>query len=414
MSKDILQNDDRGIDDHPYPQGESRQCDYIEGFSSEAYPEDGDEDGGSDLTITLKGDELDSLISTAREIEELLATEIEGIIDSGLNMSDGLPQVEIAIDRHKAYDLGLNSAAIATEIRAQLSGTTATNFTQDGTTYDVVVKLRDEDLQEIPDLEKIFVLNRSGEKIPVSSFASLVENEGPVSINHSDGKRSITVGATLHENAAANLIDRQVRELVESGLSLPQGITLELGGENEDLQETASGLMMILILAAILVFGVMVSQFESLKAPFVVILSMPMLAVGVIGIYLIMGTDFSMVSFIGVIMLSGIVVNNGIVLVDYISLLRKRGMQLMEACLKASISRLRPILMTTLTTILAMVPLAFFSGEGGAMMQPLGVTVVGGLSVNTLVTLIIVPVLYSVFFRKDGKVEIKEEQGVLT
>jgi len=173
----------------------------------------------------------------------------------------------------------------------------------------------------------------------------------------------------------------------------------------EDIAQTGSVLLKILAIAVLLVFGVMVSQFESLRAPFIIILAMPMLAIGVIGIFLLMGMSFDMIALIGVVMLAGMVVNNGIVLVDYIGLLRKRGAGLHEACLEGGVSRLRPILMTTLTTIATMVPLAFFAGEGGARMQGLALTVVGGLSVNTLITLIFVPVLYALFFRESNSAQ---------
>jgi len=363
--------------------------------------------GGSDVTIQLNGQDLDLLYSTAEEIESMIALKVPSIIDTGLDMDEGLPQLEIVIDRYKAYDLGLDTQSIAYEIRTQLTGVEATTFTNDGgNTYDVIVRLRDEDVKSVHDLERIFVTNKAGTKIPLSSIASLVENDSPVTINHSDTIRTITIGSTIAPGASANFVDKEVKKMIGENITVPEGISISYGGELDDISTTAYGLMMILILAAILVFGVMVSQFESLKAPFIVFASMPMLAVGVIGIYLIMGTEFSMISFIGVIMLVGIVVNNGIVLVDYIALLRKRGSSLTEACLYGGVSRLRPIWMTSLTTILAMVPLAFFSGEGGAMMQPLGITVVGGLAFNTITTLFLVPVLYHIFYRKAGRLQV--------
>lgn len=356
---------------------------------------------GSDATVTISGDDIDQLYQLALEVQQRIEAEVPELRDSSIDLIPGLPQVQIDIDRQKAFDQGIYTSSAATELRTQLSGTEATVFRLDGDDFPLEVRLREEDRLSVLDFEKILVPNGAGQSIPLAGFASLVESESPVEINHKDTRRSVTVGGTFAEGASANFVDAKLRSIILDEMTLPEGVQIEIGGSIEDIEEIGSGLLLVLLLAAILVFGVMVSQFESFKSPFIVILSMPMLALGVIGIYLYMGTDFSMISLIGVIMLVGIVVNNGIVLVDYITLLRKRGANLTQACLEGGMSRLRPILMTTLTTILAMVPLAFFSGEGGSIMQPLGITVVGGLAVNTVTTLVIVPVLYFIFFRKD-------------
>ena len=317
-------------------------------------------------------------------------------------MSDGLPQWEIVMDRDKVYDLGLKINSVAQEIYYQITGYTATSLTDaNEDTYDVVLRLAEKDRSTIQDMESLFVLNSSGEKIPVSSFATLVRNTGPTKISHTDKERTITLSGDLAAGAKANFVESEIRNLLESELPADPGISLNYKGEMQDVNETGSVLLKVLAIAVLLVFGVMISQFESLRAPFIIILAMPMLAIGVIGIFLISGLSFDMIALIGVVMLSGMVVNNGIVLVDYINLLRKRGTPLYTACLEGGVSRLRPILMTTMTTIATMIPLAFFAGEEGMQMQGLAMTVVGGLSINTLITLIFVPVLYSLFYRKD-------------
>jgi HAE1 family hydrophobic/amphiphilic exporter-1 len=367
--------------------------------------------GGSDVTVILSSDgNIDELFDTALAVQALLDEQVPELRDSSIDLVRGLPQIEISIDRQEAFDLGLSSTAITNELRAQLSGLTATTFNSDGEDYDVLVRLRPEDTLTLEDFDKIIIPNAQGQRIPVASFATLIENDSPVAINHRDARRSVTIGGSFVEGASANFVDQKVRDLIASEVILPADVSIEIGGAIEDIAETGGGLLMILGLAALLVFGVMVAQFESLRAPFIVILAMPMLALGVIGIYLYMGLEFSMISLIGVIMLVGIVVNNGIVLVDYISLLRKRGTDLTEACLEGGNSRLRPILMTTLTTVLAMVPLAFFTGDGAALMQPLGVTVIGGLTVNTLTTLIMVPVLYHLIFSRKETAEVETEK----
>ena len=359
-----------------------------------------------DLNIQVRGDNLMTLMDYADAAKDLITREIPELMEISLDMEAGLPQWDIVINREKLFDLGLNASSVATEMYRKIHGYTATSFTDpDDDSYNVVIRLDEADRRNIRDMENLFVLNSSGEKIPVSSFASIVENTGPTRIPHTEKKRTVTISGDLAAGARSNFVEAQVRELLEQRLPPEPGIDVNYKGEMEDIAQTGSVLLKILAIAVLLVFGVMVSQFESLRAPFIIILAMPMLAIGVIGIFLLMGMSFDMIALIGVVMLAGMVVNNGIVLVDYIGLLRKRGAGLHEACLEGGVSRLRPILMTTLTTIATMVPLAFFAGEGGARMQGLALTVVGGLSVNTLITLIFVPVLYALFFRESNSAQ---------
>ena len=360
--------------------------------------------GGGDFTVQIQGDNLSQLIEYSEELQEILANNVPELTELSLNTNSGLPQWDIELNRAKLYDLGLNASSVATEIRNQLAGTTATTLsTTTGDTYDVVVQLQEADRQSIPDLERLFMVNPMGQKISVASLAAVRMNTGPETINHIDEQRAVTLSGDIVSGVGANVIEQKVREIVEAKLPVEPGLSISYGGEMDNIRESGGGLLKILIFAVLLVFGVLVSQFESLKAPFIIISAMPMLAIGVIGIYLLMGETFSMISLIGVVMLVGIVVNNGIVLVDYTTLLRKRGQGLREACLNAGSSRLRPILMTTLTTILAMTPLAFFAGEGSEQMQPLAITVVGGLTINTIITLVFVPVVYSIIFRKEAR-----------
>ncbi|ORC34150.1 hypothetical protein B4O97_13810 [Marispirochaeta aestuarii] len=355
-----------------------------------------------DINIQIRGDNLEELMNYAAAAQELIDREIPDLTEISLDMEEGLPQWDMVINREKLFDLGLNVNSVATEMYRKIHGYTATSFTDpDDESYNVVIRLEEADRQNLRELENLFVLNSSGEKIPVSSFASIEENTGPTRIPHTEKKRTVTISGDLAAGAQPNFVEAGIRELLETELPPEPGIEISYKGEMEDIAETGSVLLKILAIAVLLVFGVMVSQFESLRAPFIIILAMPMLAIGVIGIFLVMGMSFDMIALIGVVMLAGMVVNNGIVLVDYIGLLRKRGTKLHDACLEGGVSRLRPILMTTLTTIATMVPLAFFAGEGGARMQGLALTVVGGLSVNTLITLVFVPVLYSLFFRES-------------
>ncbi len=359
--------------------------------------------GGGGFSMTVRGDSLEGLMAYGQDLLELVKGEIPEIQDPVLDVRTGRPQWDIVLDRSRLSDLGLNVQAAAAEIRNQMAGTTATSITdEDGETLDVVVELQDTDKGDIPDLQKLFVRNPQGRQIPVASFASIEQNEGPEAVAHTDQQRSVTLSGQLAPGVGANFAVAAVEKAVAEELPAGPGMSLEFGGEMEDIRESGSGLLLVLVFAVLLVLAVMISQFESLRAPFIVLFSMPLLSVGVIGLYLLMGVEFSMISLIGVVMLVGIVVNNGIVLVDYIALLRARGYGLAQACLEGGASRFRPILMTTLTTIFSMVPLAFFAGEGGDMMQPLAVTGVGGLTVNTAITLVLVPVLYSLFYQKEA------------
>ncbi len=359
---------------------------------------------GAEFSLGIQGSSLQQVTDYGLKVMDHIRGEIDELAEVTLDAGTGRPQWDIEINRTKAYDLGIDMQSAASEIRNQLAGTTATTLNDEsGETYDVLVQLRKQDRKKISELERLFVLNAAGQKIPVSSFATIVTNTSPETINHTDQQRTVTITGDLAAGASVNFVEQKVQQLIQDKLPPDPELTLSYGGEMEDIRESGTGLLLVLAFAVVLVFGVMASQFESLKAPFIIILALPMVAVGVIGIYMIMGLTFSMISLIGVVMLSGIVVNNGIVLVDYINLLRARGHSLSEACINGGASRLRPILMTTLTTIFSMVPLAFFSDEGAELMQPLAVTVVGGLSVNMVISLLLVPVLYSIVYRKQNK-----------
>jgi HAE1 family hydrophobic/amphiphilic exporter-1 len=232
--------------------------------------------------------------------------------------------------------------------------------------------------------------------VPLSNFAALEKGTGPVDINRENQTRTIHVQASITPGAQARDVETKVRGLIGEELVF-NDIIVEYGGDWADIMETGGKLVILLLIAVGLVFGVMASQYESLRDPFINFFTIPLLLIGVVGIYLLTGQSFSMFSAVGVIMLVGIVVNNGIVLVDYTNLLRGRGAKVKEACVEAGVSRLQPVLMTSLTTILATVPMAFFPGESSEMIQPIGVTVIGGLSVSTLITLFLIPVIYSVF-----------------
>ena len=349
---------------------------------------------GSDIDIVFRSNDLKQSLTFAKEIKELIKKEVPEVKEPEIDMQEGLPQVEIKVDRDRLSDLGISVMSVANEINYCINGKTATTYHKNGESYDVVVILSDEDRSDIPDLEKIYVSGAGG-LYSVANFAEVIRSTGPVSINREDQSRIIHLTASLAPGANASQTESKIKELINDNMVIPDSITLSYEGSWSNTRETAGVFLLIIVLAIVLVFGVMAGTYESFKSPFVNLFTMPFLIVGVVLIHLITGQSFSMVSLIGVVMLVGIVVNNGIILVDQTNALVRKGMPVKEACEEAGESRLRPVMMTTLSTILAMIPMAFFGSDSSSMTQPIGLCVVGGLASSTLVTLFIIPVIYS-------------------
>jgi HAE1 family hydrophobic/amphiphilic exporter-1 len=296
---------------------------------------------------------------------------------------------------------------IAAEVSNSINGITATQLKADGSETDVIVMLRQEDRSEQVDLEKIFVRSSTGQRVALSNFASISRSTGPVSINREDEMRSVHVVGGLADGYSSSEAETAIRTLIDDNLIHDDSVFIEFGGDFADMNAMFRHVGIILALAVVLVFGVMASLFESFRNPFIILLSMPLMLIGIVGIYLITGEAFSLISAIGTVILAGIVVNNGIVLIEYINLLRRRGMDIRTACIEAGGSRLKPILMTSLTTIFGMVPLAFFGGQGAEQIQPIGQTIIGGMAVSTVMTIFLTPTLYRLFNRDKVKRDIE-------
>lgn len=355
--------------------------------------------GGSDIDIVFRSNDLDAANNLAKEIKTLIQTNISSVTEPQIDMEDGLPQVEIKVDRARAASFGISVMSIANEINYCINGYTATTYNLNGDSYDVVVYLNDEDRSEIPDLEKIFVEGNNG-LVSVANFAEVIRGTGPVSIARENQTRIIHLTASISDGSNAGAVESQIKELISDSIVIPESVSVTYEGSWQNTTSTAKIFAIVIALAIVLVFGVMAGTYESFKDPFINLFTMPFLIVGVVFIHLITGQSFSMVSLIGVVMLIGIVVNNGILLVDQTNLLLRRGVPLLQACEDAAASRLRPVLMTTLTTILAMIPMAFFGNGSSSMTQPIGLCVVGGLLSSTIVTMFIIPVIYSLINRK--------------
>ena len=359
---------------------------------------------GNDIDVLLKSNNLDNLRAVATQIRDLMQGEelSQYITDVQMDLEDGLPQVQLVIDRARMYDLGVTIATVSSELNGNINGQIASTYQdEDGDDIDIVVRLPEEDRARIADIEQIFVTNSAGQRIPLSSFAHYEETTSPVTINREDQTRAVHITAKqVNKNRdSTDFVQRQVDNAIRANVILGDDMTLSYAGNIEDLNNMKETFIVIIIMAIALVFAVMASQFESFIDPFIILFTIPLSLIGVISVYLIMGNPLNVMTAVGMLILVGIIVNNGIVLVDYTNLLRKRGLELREACIEACRNRLRPILMTTLTTVLGLIPMAFFPGEGSEMTQPIGQTVLGGLTFGTTMTLFFMPIVYYAFNR---------------
>ena len=357
--------------------------------------------GGADIDLALRIHDIPQGMETAREIKELIEARVPELLDVSIDMTEGLPQVEVVIDRTRAYNLGLSVGAIAREISAAMNGVTATTFRHEGSEYSVVLELREEDKSELPDLGRIFIASNTGHLIPVSNFATLEKSLGPVNVKRENQSRIIRITGTLAEGSGgASAVERKIKAILDTEYILPEGVSLSYEGQAGQVSEMVQTFLIIIVLAILLVFGTMAGVYESFKSPFINLLTIPLVIIGVVAIYAITGQALSMFSMIGIVMLIGIVTNNGIILVDYTNLLVGRGTPVRQACIDAGEARLRPVLMTALTTILGLVPMSFFPGNSSGFIQPIGLTVVGGLLSSMIITLFFIPVMYSLLNEK--------------
>ena len=358
---------------------------------------------GSDIVIKVRSDSLDLALQVASQLEDVMNSHAD-IGEPSIDTEEGLPELEVVIDRQRAYALGVDVTTVAREINYAINGVTATTYRENGKEYSVQVMYQPSDMKKMVDLERIFV-NGTGGKVSVANFASIKKGLGPTSIRRENQTRVVKVRADVLNERDVRTVVMELQDAVGNAFVLPEGVTLIYEGSWKDNNEQWMVYLKIIVMAIILVFGVMAGTYESFKAPLINLCTIPFMIIGVVAIYLVTRQAVSSVSAIGLIMLVGIVVNNGIILVDYTSLLVDRGRALKDACLEAGCSRLRPVLMTTLTTVLGMLPMCFTSSNGSAsMVQPIGVAVVGGLTSSTFVTLFFIPVLYSLVMKpKNAK-----------
>jgi HAE1 family hydrophobic/amphiphilic exporter-1 len=359
---------------------------------------------GSAIEIAVSSKDYNAIMDTADEILTIINRYLPEIENPAVNIDEGAPQLVIQVDRDRAAALGVSLAAIASEIRTAMDGTNAATMSRGDRLLDVRVMLRDEDRAGMPNLDAVFVMSRNGSRISLSNVAGVLESRAPSSIRREKQERVIRITGDLSGGIAATDMQRRLEATIKEYLVRREGVTIRYLGEAADIQTYYGRYALIIATAVFLVFGVIASQFESFVNPFIIFFTIPMLFIGVIWIYKISNQAMTMFSVIGIIALVGVVVNNGIVLVDCTNTLRSRGLTVREACLEASRSRLRPILMTSLTTILGMTPIAFFPGAGADTIQPIGKTFVGGLTISAFMTLFVIPAVYSLLnSRHDRK-----------
>jgi len=366
----------------------------------------------SPVDILVKTEDLEKSKDVAERIQKLLEERFPEVTEPLVNIKAGLPQVEIMIDRDMLYSFGLNIYSVGQEIKASIDGISASRYRDRGSEYDIIIILDDEDRNDLPDLDKIFVMNSSGQRIPLASFAKYEKTMGPVSITRENQTRTVHVTAGTLPGTSLNEISIKIEKMIREEVPAEEGLIIEFSGDYANLMKYGIKLVIIILVSIFLVFGVMASQFESFLDPIIILFTIPLSLIGVVLLYIATGEMFNILTAVGLIMLSGIIVNNGIVLVDYTNLLRKRGRSITEACIEAGGNRLRPILMTTLTTVLGLIPMAFFPGEAAALVNPIGKTVVGGLAFGAVLTLFLVPVVYAIFNeaseKRSAKIEIKK------
>ena len=360
--------------------------------------------GGMTSGSTIDAEIFGYDFETTERIAQTLKAEMEkmpGLKDVAIDRDEYVPQLQIDFDREKLALNGLNVATASTYVRNRMNGMTASVFREDGEEYKIKVRNDRSHRSSVEDIENILIYNAQGKAVRLSEVAKVVEREAPPSIKRQDRERVVKVSATLY-GTTLDVAAASIQSVIDK-MDIPTEIGTKIGGSMEDQQESFSDMGMLLVLILMLVYIVMAAQFESLRYPFIIMFSIPFAFVGFILSLFITGETINLMSLIGAIMLVGIVVKNGIVLVDYINLNRERGMGISQAVILGGKSRLRPVLMTSMTTILGMVPMSLGIGEGSELWQPMGIAIVGGLTVSTLVTLVIIPTVYCVFASREVK-----------
>ncbi|MDO4320441.1 MAG: efflux RND transporter permease subunit [Bacteroidales bacterium] len=350
--------------------------------------------GEASIDFEIYGYDFAETDSVAARMRRMLLS-LPGTADVTISRADYQPEYRVDFDREKLAIYGLNLSTAANALRNRINGQTASRFREDGEEYDIKVMYAPESRTSIADIENILIYNSQGRAVRVRDVGKVVEHFSPPTIERKDRERIITVKTVVQGVPMSQIVEQSLAEI--DRMDIPQGVTVQLAGQYEDQQESFGDLLMLAVLILILVYIVMAAQFESYTYPAIIMTSVLFAFSGVFIILWLTGHTLNVMSLIGAIMLIGIVVKNGIVLIDYITLNRERGLSVKRAVILGGRSRLRPVIMTSLTTILGMVPMACGTGQGAEMWRPMGTAVIGGLTFSTILTLLFVPALYCIF-----------------
>ncbi len=352
----------------------------------------GGRSGDDRLSVEVRGHDMGTMRRLAEQVRETMMS-VDGVVNAQVSQRPGLPEMVVTVDRQKATSMGLAVSEVAEALETAIGGTRASMFREEGDEYDILVRLREQDRLNIGQVAQVPITLPDGSVVPAESITRMRRQEGPFEITRADQARMIIVGGTVAGRDLGSIVGDLGTAL--EGIDRPNGYEFIFGGEYEEQQEAFREMSFAAILALILVYMVMASQFESLRDPFIILFSIPLALIGIVLMLLLTDTTFSIQGFLGVIVLLGIVVNNAIVLLDYTNQLRREhNCELREAVITAGKRRLRPILMTTITTILGLVPMALGLGEGGELQAPMARVIIGGLTTSTLITLVFIPVIY--------------------
>ena len=351
--------------------------------------------GKSSVDIELYGHDFDTSDALAEQIAQMFR-QMEGCSEVTISRNEYTPEYQVDFDLEKLARAGLDVTTASTYLRNRINGSVMSYYREDGDEYDIRVRYDKKFRESLEDIENITIYNQMGQGVKIRDVGTVRETSTPPDITRKDRERYVTISGTVAAGyALSDLVEKTNIEMEK--IQMPSGFMWQIGGTYEDQQETFGDLVLLMALMVVLVFVIMASQFESLTYPFVIMFSLPFAVLGVIIGLVLTGTPMNIMSMLGILMLIGIVVNNGIVLVDYMLLCRERGMNIIDAVVTAGRSRLRPILMTTLTTVLGMIPMAVGNGVGSEMWNSLGMSVAWGLSFSTLITLILIPTLFAAF-----------------
>ena len=370
----------------------------------------GNMSGSSTVDIKVFGHDMELTNAIATDLRDRMA-QLEGTRDVRLSREDLRPEYNVVFDRDRLSYYGMNSATASQAVRNRIDGLVASKYREDGDEYDIVVRYAEPFRTRVEDIENITLYNAQGRPVKLREVGRVQEEFAAPEIQRENRQRVITVESSLGAGVALGDVVAEAQRLIDD-YPLPDGVDLELGGTVEDQGDAFSDLGMLFVLIILLVYIVMATQFESLKFPFIIMFTIPFACTGVFLALWMTSTPLSLIALIGAIMLVGIVTKNGIVMVDYMNLLIERGAEVSEAVVAGGKSRLRPVLMTSFTTILGMLPLAIGTGAGSETWQPMGIAVIGGLTFSTILTLFIVPALYSILVNRSQR-KAREQQARL-